>query len=53
MLGAAQRRAGNHFDVQYGPWRRRWADDDQARLKMPEDVADIILDEARRESDDQ
>lgn len=25
MLGAAQRRAGNHFGREYGPWRRRWA----------------------------
>jgi hypothetical protein len=51
MLGAAQRRAGNHFGREYGPWHRRWASDDQARLKMPRPVADIVLDEAKAQGD--
>jgi hypothetical protein len=51
MLGAAQRRAGNHFGRSYGPWNRRWAGDDHARLKMPHDVAAIILDEATAQGD--
>ncbi len=51
MLGAAQRRAGNHFGRKYGPWNRRWASDDQARLKMPGNVAAIVLDEARAQGD--
>lgn len=46
MLGAAGRRAGNHFDRDQGPWHQRWASDDQARMKMPDDVAAIVLDEA-------
>jgi hypothetical protein len=46
MLGAAQRRAGNHFGQAHGPWNRRWAGDGHARLKMPGDVAATILDEA-------
>lgn len=47
MLGAAQRRAGNHFGREHGPWNRRWAsEDDQARLKMPGAAAAIVLDEA-------
>jgi hypothetical protein len=51
MLGAAQRRAKNHFGREYGPWNRRWASDDQARLRMPGAVAAIILDEAKLQGD--
>jgi len=51
MLGAAQRRAGNHFGRDYGPWSRRWASDDQARLKMPANVAKVVLDEATSQGD--
>ena len=46
MLGAAQRRAKNHFGHDDAPWRRRWGRDDQAKLTMPPDVAGIVLDEA-------
>jgi hypothetical protein len=49
MLGAAQRRAKNHYSMKYGPWDRHWdTTDDQVRLTMPADVAAIILDEAKR-----
>jgi len=51
MLGAAQRRAGNHFGRDYGPWHRRWAADDQARLKMPAAAAAVVLDEAEKQGD--
>jgi hypothetical protein len=47
MLGAAQRRANNHFGRPEGPWKRRWAGDGQARFTMPPDVAAIVLDEAK------
>jgi hypothetical protein len=43
MLGAAGRRAKNHFGREQGPWQLRSARDGQARLKMPNDVARIIL----------
>jgi hypothetical protein len=48
MLGAAQRRAKNHYGLKHGPWDRRWARDDQVRLKMPAAAAAVILDEAAR-----
>lgn len=51
MLGAAQRRARNHFGHESGPWSRRWNAEDQAQLKMPRDVAAIVLDEARSQGD--
>jgi hypothetical protein len=46
MLGAAQRRAKNHYGMLDGPWDRRWDDNGQARLTMPADVADIVINEA-------
>ena len=51
MLGAAGRRAKNHFGREHGPWNQRWASDDQARLKMPREVAEIVLDEAQKQGD--
>jgi hypothetical protein len=49
MLGAAARRAKNHYGMKYGPWDRHWdSSDDQVRLTMPKDVAEILLAEARR-----
>src|SRR5438094_419801 len=49
-LGAAQRRAGNHFGRRWGPWNRRWSNGQQ-RLKMPGAAALIILDEAKAQGD--
>lgn len=49
MLGAAARRAKNHFGREKGPWHLRWASDGQARLKMPSDVAQILLEEASKQ----
>jgi hypothetical protein len=51
MLGAAQRRARNHFGRDHGPWYRRWTPDGRARLKMPKRVATVILDEATAQGD--
>lgn len=51
MLGAAQRRAKNHFGRESGPWSRRWAADDQARLRMPARVAQVVLSEAEAQGD--
>jgi hypothetical protein len=46
MLGAAARRAANHYGLQESPWVQRWANDGQARFTMPRDLAAVILDEA-------
>jgi hypothetical protein len=51
MLGAAQRRAKNHFGRDDGPWFRRWGADDQARLKMPAETAQVVLAEAAAHGD--
>jgi len=51
MLGAAGRRAKNHFDREHGPWNSRWGSDDQVRLKMPSAAAAIVLDEAAKQGD--
>lgn len=46
MLGAAARRARNHYGREHGPWTRRWRADGRARLTMPAAAATVILDEA-------
>lgn len=51
MLGAAQRRARNHFGRDAGPWYRRSSSRGHARLKMPQAVASVILDEADAQGD--
>lgn len=52
MLGAATRRAKNHFGRDKGPWHLRRGRDDHVRLKMPSDVARIILEEASKQDSD-
>jgi hypothetical protein len=51
MLGAAQRRAGNHFGRSHGPWKRRWDSEGIVQLRMPTDVAAVVLDEASSQED--
>ena len=51
MLGAAGHRASNNFGRSDGPWNRRWDGENRAHFKMPDEVAAIVLDEARTQGD--
>jgi hypothetical protein len=47
VLGAAHRRAVNHYGLEEPPWKQRWTyDEGRRRFKMPPNIAAIILDEA-------
>jgi hypothetical protein len=51
MLGAAQRRAGNRYGRDSGPWYQRTQANGQELLKMPGVAAAIVLDEAKIRGD--
>lgn len=49
MLGAAHRRASNHYGYEEPPWLQRWViEEGRYRFKMPTIVARIVLDEAAK-----